>query len=90
MGSLKYDFRHTLINHFLLTFPKSPITARRHVDKNPLLTQCRQNIELCSLSFGWPATGVHHSARKWTTDGPPVADLTIFCLIKYKTATFGK
>ena len=30
---------------------------------------------------------VYHSGRRWTTDGPPVANLTIFCVIKFKTAT---
>ena len=25
-------FRHTIISHFLLSFPKSPIIARRHLE----------------------------------------------------------
>ena len=33
---------------------------------------------------------VYHLGRRWTTDGPPVANLTIFCVIKFRTTTFGK
>ena len=50
-------FRHTIINNFFLSFPKSPIILLTAIlNKNLPLSQRRQNIETSYLSSGWQAT----------------------------------
>ena len=60
-------FRHTIINIFFLSFPKSPIIARRHLEQKsaigPTLAQRRQNIEKSNLSRGWQANVGPTSAK---------------------------
>ena len=57
-------FRHTIINIFFLSFPKSPIIARRHLEqKSAVLAQRRQNIEKSNLSRGWQANVGPTSAK---------------------------
>ena len=61
-------FRHTIINHFFISFPKSPIIARRHLEQKsavgPTLAQRRQNIETSNPSSGWQANIGPTSAQR--------------------------
>ena len=61
-------FRHTIINFFFLSFPKTPIIARRHLEQKsavgPTLAQRRQNIEKSNPSRGWQANVGPTSAQR--------------------------
>ena len=61
-------FRHTIINHFFLSFPKSPIIARRHLEQKsavgPTLAQRQQNIETYNPSSDWQANVGPTSAQR--------------------------
>ena len=62
-------FRHTIINNFLLSFTKSPIIARHHLEKKstvgPTSAQRRQNVEIYNQSCGWQSAVGPMSAQRW-------------------------
>ena len=61
VGSLKMIFRYTIINK------QNPLLLLAAIlNKNPMLAQRHQNIEIYSLSIGW-------RANVWANVGPTVA-----------------